>query len=131
MKKSLLLIGLLVLLSFCSRKRISNAAGLNLILEVEQAYVQREYPGIEGVHPQLKVHLTLVQNERVQINKVSLLNEELVLKKYKNTYTATFKNDGLLTFKGEVVPGIILYTLNQKQGEMPIKFEIKEDLYLP
>ena len=75
--------------------------------------------------------LPLSDYEWVNIEKVAILAENLVLKKYKNGYTATFEKEELLTFKGSSVSGILFHTVDQKQREIPIEFKIKEDLYLP
>ena len=75
--------------------------------------------------------LPLSDYEWVNIEKVAILAENLVLKKYKNGYIATFEKEELLTFKGSSVSGILFHTVDQKQREIPIEFKIKEDLYLP
>lgn len=131
MKIGLVILGLLLLFSECANRKVATIQNPSIILDVVEAFIQREYAGMEGALPQLKVTLSLVHHNSVEIEKVLLLNEELLLSKSGNTYTAIFKNDGLLTFKGTVASGILTHSIDGMQRELPINFKIKEDLYLP
>lgn len=119
------------LFSQCARKKAIETENFEIVIEVKEAYIQREIPGLEELKPQLKLYLIINHNEWVNIEKVAILAENLVLKKYKNGYTATFEKEELLTFKGSSVSGILFHTVDQKQREIPIEFKVKEDLYLP
>jgi len=131
MRKFFLLSGLLFLLTQCARNKTEASSIFGQAMEVKEAWVQREIPGMEGLKPQLKVYLIVVHKEGVEMGALALLNEVLVLKKDQNSYTATLKKDGLKAFKGIAVPGVLSYTDNGKSRDLPIEFEIKEALYLP
>lgn len=110
---------------------MNEVPSFDMVMEVEEAYVQREIPGMEHEEPSLKLVLVITHNERVKVEKVVVFNEELRLKKNKKGYTATFEKDALLTFKGTEVLGTLFHSIDDSPRQLPITFEIKEDLYLP
>lgn len=131
MKKFFVLLSLLFLLSNCARKKPIETTNFDIVMEVEEAYIQREIPGVAELKPLVKIYLIVQHDEQVQLDKVKVFGEELPLQKSKNVYSATFQIDPLLTFKGMSVSGLLVYRVADKQRELPIVFQIREDVYMP
>ena len=128
--KNLIWISILFLFAQCAKQGLSSEAS-PIEMEVLESYVQREIPGQESIPPSLKVHLHIKHNDRIKVKQLNLLTEQLTLNKYKEYYSATFKKDQLLSFKGKEVNGILFLTVDNQERQVPLVFTIKEDLYLP